>query len=70
MHEQATASTEGDRRRAFAEVQRIMGEELPAIYFVAPRTRVATSTRVVNPTPAPQLPQLLWSADTLAVTAR
>jgi hypothetical protein len=41
------------------------------VYFVAPRLMLATSQRVVNPTPAPQIPQLLWSADTLgAATSR
>jgi peptide/nickel transport system substrate-binding protein len=66
MREQATARNLADRQRAFAEVQRILGEELPSIYFVAPRVTLATSRRVANPTPAPQIPQLLWSADTLA----
>jgi peptide/nickel transport system substrate-binding protein len=54
------------RQQAFAEVQQILAEELPSIYFVAPRLTLATSPRVLNPTPAPQNPQLLWSADTLA----
>jgi hypothetical protein len=45
-----------------------VGEELPAIYFVAPKVTLATTTRVTNATPALQLPQLLWSADSLAVT--
>ena len=31
-----------------------------------PKVTLAVSTRVRNPQPAPQLPQLLWSADTLA----
>jgi peptide/nickel transport system substrate-binding protein len=67
MHEQARAPDLAARQRAFAEVQRIMGEELPGIYFVAPRIAIATTTRVVNITPALQAPQLLWSADTLAL---
>jgi peptide/nickel transport system substrate-binding protein len=66
MHEQASTADLAARQRAFAEVQRIMGEELPAIYFVAPEVTIATSMRVRNATPAPQAPQLLWSADTLA----
>jgi hypothetical protein len=39
---------------------------MPAISFVAPKVMIAISSRVVNPQPAPQIPQLLWSADTLA----
>jgi len=68
MREQAQALEIGQRQRAFAEVQHIMRDELPAIYFVAPRVSIATTMRVVNATPALQLPQLLWSADTLAVS--
>ncbi len=68
MHQQAAASDFAQRQRAFAEVQRIMGEELPAIYFVAPKVTLATTNRVVNATPAQQLPQLLWSAESLAVS--
>jgi peptide/nickel transport system substrate-binding protein len=66
MREQASAADLSGRQRAFAEIQRIFGDELPSIYFVAPRVTLATSPRVVNPTPAPQIPQLLWSVDTLA----
>jgi peptide/nickel transport system substrate-binding protein len=54
------------RHQAFAEVQRIFAEELPSIYFVAPRMTLAMSRRVENPRPALQIPQLLWSAETLA----
>ena len=50
----------------FTEVQRIFVDELPAIYLVTPKVTLAVSTRVVNPQPAPQIPQLLWSADSLA----
>ncbi len=66
MRKQAAAPELADRQRLFAEVQRIMADELPAIFFVAPHVTLAVSSRVANPTPAPQLPQLLWSADTLA----
>ena len=36
MQEQSQARDLAERQRAFAEVQRIIGDELPAIYFVAP----------------------------------
>jgi peptide/nickel transport system substrate-binding protein len=68
MHVQATSPDLEDRQRAFADVQRIFVEELPAIYFVTPKVTLAVSARVANPQAAPQLPQLLWSAETLAVT--
>ena len=66
MQEQSQARDLAQRKRAFADVQRILGEELPIIYFVAPRVTIATTRRVLGPTPVLQLPQLLWSADTLA----
>jgi peptide/nickel transport system substrate-binding protein len=66
MREQSQNRDLSARQRAFAEVQRIFAEELPAIYFVAARVTVPTTPRVLNPTPVLQLPQLLWSADTLA----
>lgn len=66
MQEQSQARDLARRKRAFADVQRILGEELPIIYFVAPRVTIATTRRVLGPTPVLQLPQLLWSADTLA----
>jgi peptide/nickel transport system substrate-binding protein len=67
MREQMTASDLAARQRAFAEVQRILEDELPSIYFVAPQVTLATSRKVLNATPAPQIPQLLWNADSLAV---
>jgi peptide/nickel transport system substrate-binding protein len=70
MREQAAAPDLDRRQRAFAGVQKIMAEELPSLYFVAPRVTVATSPRVQHLTAALQVPQLLWSADTLASTAR
>jgi peptide/nickel transport system substrate-binding protein len=69
MREQSQARDFDRRKRAFAEVQRILGEELPVIYFVAPRVTIATTPRVLDPTPVLQLPQLLWSADTLAAAS-
>jgi peptide/nickel transport system substrate-binding protein len=66
MREQTTQFDAAGRQRAFAEVQRILAEELPSIYFVAPRISIAMTTRVANATPALQVPQVLWNADSLA----
>ncbi len=63
---QAQSNTLSERQQLMAEAQAILAEELPAIYFVAPEVTIVTSTRVRNPKAAPQIPQLLWSADTLA----
>jgi peptide/nickel transport system substrate-binding protein len=67
MAEQARTFDLAERQRLFAEVQRIFAEHLPALYFVAPKVTIAVSSRVANEQPAPQIPQLLWAADTLAV---
>ena len=67
MHQQTAARDLAERQRLMAEAQRIIGEEMPAVWFVVPKIVLAVSSRVVNPTPGLQIPQLLWSADTLAV---
>jgi peptide/nickel transport system substrate-binding protein len=66
MRQLSAAGSLEERQRLFAEVQRVFADELPAIYFVAPKVTIAVSTRLVNPRPVLQIPQLLWSADTLA----
>ena len=68
MRQQVAASSLAERQRLFAEVQRVFGENVPALYFVAPKVTIALSPRVTNVNPAPLIPQLLWSPDTLAVT--
>jgi ABC-type transport system substrate-binding protein len=59
-----------ERKCAFDEVQKIFVEHQPAIYFVAQRQIVASSTRVGNVVPVPTRPQLLWEPDTIKVNAR
>lgn len=68
MARQAATSDDAERRQLFAEVQRIFGEHVPALYFVAPRLYMGVSTRTLNLTPSVLRPQLLWAADTIAVT--
>lgn len=68
MLEQA-ASIDPDRRRdLFLDVQRIMAENLPALYFAAPRMYAAHTVRVRGVTPSVIRPPILWSADTLSVS--
>ncbi len=66
MRDETTSTDLSQRQRAFAAMQQVFAEELPSIYFVVSRVTLATSPRVINPTPAPLAPHLLWSADTLA----
>jgi len=56
-----------ERQRLIAEAVRILEDEVPAIYLVAPKVTLTVSSRVANPRPAPQIPQLLWS-DALAAS--
>jgi len=66
---QSVAAGLPDRQRLITDAQRVLAEELPAIYFVAPKVTLAVSRRVLNPRPAPLMPQLLWSADSLAAAS-
>ena len=68
MAQQVRTPEAAERRRLFVEVQRIFADHVPALYFAAPKVTIALSPRVKNPTAAPQIPQLLWSADTLAAS--
>ena len=69
MQQQAAAPSLQERQRLFAEVQRVFGEELPALYFVVPVVTLAASPRVQNLVPAAQNPHFLWNADSIAVSA-
>ena len=68
MRKQSSSTDMAERQRLFVDVQRVFAEHVPALYFVAPKVTIALSPRVMNAAPAPQVPQLLWSADTLAVS--
>ena len=67
MLEQAAVLDEIRRRELFAHVQRILGEQVPVLYFAAPRMHTAVSPRVLGVRPSVQRPPVLWSADTLGV---
>jgi peptide/nickel transport system substrate-binding protein len=67
MTKQAATADLNERKRLFNDVQRLFAENLPMLYFAAPRVYIATSARMINLRPSVTRPQLLWSADTLAV---
>jgi peptide/nickel transport system substrate-binding protein len=69
MVRQAVTTDMAERKQMVADSLRIFVDELPGIYFVTPKVTLAISSRVANPQPAPQLPQLLWSAGTLAAAS-
>jgi peptide/nickel transport system substrate-binding protein len=65
MQKLAVAPTLAEQQRLFAEVQRIFGENLPQIAFVAPKVTIAVSRRVGGAVPVLLDPKILWQADTL-----
>ena len=65
---QLTAQVDqAERKRLFDQVQKIFAENLPAIYFVAPRLHHAVSNRVGNLEPAVNRPQLMWNVEKISV---
>jgi peptide/nickel transport system substrate-binding protein len=68
MLEQAASVDPERRRMLFRDVQRILAENVPALYFVAPRLYYAHSTRVQGVRPSVTRPPALWNADSLSVT--
>jgi peptide/nickel transport system substrate-binding protein len=67
MQRMAAPAPLADRQRAFAEVQRIFGEHLPVLYFVAPKVTIAMSRRVGGAEPVILDPKVLWNSDVLFV---
>lgn len=67
MAKQAAITDQAERKRLFAEVQRIFGEQVPALYFAAPRFYMGVSSRTLNLKPSILRPNLLWAADSIAV---
>jgi peptide/nickel transport system substrate-binding protein len=67
MTEQASSSDPERRRMLFNEAQRIFAENLPVLYFAAPRLFYAHSTRLGGVVPSVMRPPVLWNADMLSV---
>jgi ABC-type transport system substrate-binding protein len=67
MLEQAATIDPEKRRQLFNEAQRLFAENLPVLYFVAPRLYYAHSMRLEGARPSVIRPPLLWDADTLSV---
>jgi peptide/nickel transport system substrate-binding protein len=67
MLEQARTIDPGRRRAIFIDVQRIFAENLPVLYFAAPRLFYGHSTRLSGVEASVLRPPVLWSADTLAI---
>lgn len=63
-----TNTDQAERKKAFDEVQDVFAENLPAIYFVAPRLYMGVSSRVGGLTPGILRPQLLWDIEHMTVS--
>ena len=69
MTKQASSMDPAERRRLFADVQRIFADHLPTLYFAATRAIVPMSTRVSGAMPSVMSPPVLWNAEVLSVGA-
>jgi len=58
---------DAERKRAFDEIQKIFADNLPVLYFVAPRIYMGVSARVGGLTPSILRPQLLWNVERMTV---
>ena len=67
MLEQAATVDPERRRQQFNLVQRAFAENLPVIYFAAPRLYFGHSARLRGVVPSIQRPPVLWNADSLSV---
>jgi peptide/nickel transport system substrate-binding protein len=69
MLEQSATLDERSRREIFSEVQRVYAENVPALYFAAPRLYYAHSRRLRGVVPSVMRPPVLWNADSLSVAS-
>lgn len=67
MRRQVATTDPAERKRLFVQVQQIFAEQQPAIYFVAPKVRLAASPRVTGVQPGLLQPFVLWDAAMLGV---
>lgn len=65
MTEQASTVDPARRKELFNDVQRIVGENVPMLFFAAPRMYTAYNARLGGVVPSVMRPPILWSADTL-----
>lgn len=62
-----TAVDQTERKRAFDEIQKIFADQLPVLYFVAPRLYMGVNSRVGGLSPSILRPQLLWNVERMTV---
>jgi peptide/nickel transport system substrate-binding protein len=62
-----TSVDQAERKKAFDDVQKIFADQLPILYFVAPRLYMGVSNRVGGLSPSILRPQLLWNIERMTV---
>ena len=67
MERQIAAPTLAERQQLLRKAEQIFAENLPQIYFVAPKVTVAMSRRVGGAVPVLLDPKILWNAESLFV---
>jgi peptide/nickel transport system substrate-binding protein len=67
MLEQSSSLDAGRRKALFDDVQRIFAENVPVLYFAAPRLFYGYSKRLHGVVPSVTRPPVLWNADMLSV---
>jgi peptide/nickel transport system substrate-binding protein len=67
MLEQAASIDPVRRQQLFRDAQQVLAENLPVLYFAAPRIYYAHATRVMGVRPSVLRPPALWNADSLSV---
>jgi peptide/nickel transport system substrate-binding protein len=68
MRRQATTMDRAERRRLFAEVQRLLSAHLPVLHFAAAKVTIAMSARVRGAMPSVLNPPVLWNAEVVSVS--
>ena len=68
MLQQASTIDVARRKALFNDVQRIFAENVPVLYFAAPRLFYGHSARLRGVVPSILRPQVLWNADMLSVS--
>jgi len=65
MNRMAAAQDPATRHALFADVQRIIAQQVPVLCFAFPRQQIALATRIAGATPTAFRPPVLWNAASL-----
>jgi len=68
MQQVTTTMDRAARRELFSQVQQLLADHVPALWFAAANVTVPISTRVGGATPTVIVPLVLWNAEQLYVT--